>query len=1044
MTVAEATPGADETAEPPILVLDTGGFSASEINALAISHDDRLLAVGSGKEVGLWEISSGRRLVTLRGYREPDGFNIGKVNALSFTPDGRYLVVGVTDNSKLGSTRIYDLAEPESGLKLVPGHTGCTVGAFMADDGRRVFTYGCADKLEVFGIDAASSTSKIDEEIPIGFVDRPQTDMTRLFCAYPDEKWVMIRDYGRLAILSRGHGRAVDSTAEWPAELRRMLEWERKLEPLRLGTSNGFSGRPALRRGHPSIYVRGGFSKDAARSQFWVGVWDVESPSPTKVYKAHTYMPNIIAVSPSGQLVASSDLLGEVHVWRVSDGRTMHRMASEAVHFFGVEWRGKDDLLLSTSSFDQSKYRYGHYGSLDHSFHLGARTGLQANGTGRACSLVSKMQLAGMPLRIEPKWGGGVGWLEFSADEKRLTVAPVKPKDDSVVSHVVIGDNLVVGTEFGQLLQMRPIKSLDPKYAAQFHTVRRFKGHRAAVTGLSVSPDGRLASCSLDGTVRLWSLQPPRDTGDVGAAMEGNRLECGVAGTPHDMNPGDTIITFDGRSFYERRRAMASGQYVPGQKVRVQFERGDASLETTIELKWAAEEAEALCTLYVHGPANTLERRVSDCDWIMWTPDGHYDCSPGGEKYIGWHVNVGRANPAKYYAVGQFRKQLYAPATISKAIMTPRQAENVTAAGIAPVSEAGGIEASLPPEVRIVSPRDGEPIDGDSVDVVVEVLARATLREQDVDVTVNDRPAGEQRKVSETPQSDGFVRTRYAFVSHVDGPACSIRAVARHSRAESRVVSRELKRKNGDAPADAAGRRLFVLAVGVSKYRQADLNLRAAASDARAFAKTMSQLQGRLFERVSSNVLVDEQATADRVQTAMDTLAQEAKGARDVVYIFISGHSMVHNQSFRFLSHDFDDARARATSIGVGELHDWYQRELKAEGILFADTCHAGGVTQLPGAASSPWLGSQRLIIAACGPSSESLEDDDHGYFTQAILEACGEARGIADMIPKDGRLSVDELVTFIKDRVANLSGGRQLPLVYDPGIAGSWSFFAY
>jgi len=1026
-------------------VLDTGGFSASEINAIAISHDDRLLAIGGGKEVGLWDIRDGQRVAMLRGYREPDGFNIGKVNTLAFTPDNRYLVVGVTDNSKLGSTRIYDISDPEAGLKLVPGHTGCTVGAFMAEDGRRVFTYGCADKLEVFAIDAASSTARIDEEIRIGFSDRPRVEATKFFCAYPDDQWIIIRDYERLAVLSRPAGRPVDDSAAWPNELRRLLEWEKMLEPVRLGESNGFSGRPALRRGQPSIYLRGGFSKDATRSQFWVAAWNVQSRTPKTIYKAHAYSPNIISVSPSGALVASSDLLGEVHVWRLVDGRTVRRIASDSTRFFGVEWRGDEELLLSASSFSQSQYRYGSYGSLDHSFQLGRRIALQAGGVGRACTVDSRMRVAGTSVSIEPQWADGAGWLEFVADDKRLTIAPIKPEGDSLASHVVAGDELIVGTERGDLSQVRLADSTDPRYVAQFVAVRKFKGHRAAVTGLSISPDGRLASCSTDGTVRLWALGPPRETGDIGATIEGNRLECDVAGTPHDLQPGDTLLTFDGRPFYERRRAMARGQYVPGQKVQVQFERGEASMETTIELKWAPEEAEALGTLYVHGSSNPPAGRPADRDWILWTPDGHYDCSPGGEKYIGWHVNVGRRFPAKYYEVGQFRKQLYAPAVISQAITGPQAKRPRPATlGITAVSEAGGIEASQPPEVRIISPRADEHLQGDSIDVVLEVLARSSLREQDVSVTVNGRPAGGRRLVSETPQSDGLVRARYAFACPVEGSTCSIRALARHGRAESQVASLDLQRRAPGTPASAAGRRLFVLAVGVSKYRRPEWNLTAAASDAKAFAATMETLQGRLFERVASNVLLDEQATAESVQTAMDTLARQATEDKDVAYVFISGHSMVFNQAFRFLCHDFDADRSRATSIGVGELHDWYQRELKSDAILFADTCHAGGVTRLPGAAPSPWLGSQRLIIAACGPAAVSFEDERHGFFAQAILEACGEHRNKADVIPRDGRLSVDELATYLKDRVASLSGGRQLPLVYDPGVAGSMSFFAY
>ena len=28
--------------------------------------------------------------------------------------------------------------------------------------------------------------------------------------------------------------------------------------------------------------------------------------------------------------------------------------------------------------------------------------------------------------------------------------------------------------------------------------------------------------------------------------------------------------------------------------------------------------------------------------WVLWTPSGYYDASPGGEELIGWHVSNGK------------------------------------------------------------------------------------------------------------------------------------------------------------------------------------------------------------------------------------------------------------------------------------------------------------------------------------------------------------------------------------------------------------------
>ena len=32
--------------------------------------------------------------------------------------------------------------------------------------------------------------------------------------------------------------------------------------------------------------------------------------------------------------------------------------------------------------------------------------------------------------------------------------------------------------------------------------------------------------------------------------------------------------------------------------------------------------------------------------WVLWTPSGYYDASPGGEDLVGWHVNRGKDQAA--------------------------------------------------------------------------------------------------------------------------------------------------------------------------------------------------------------------------------------------------------------------------------------------------------------------------------------------------------------------------------------------------------------
>ena len=48
-------------------------------------------------------------------------------------------------------------------------------------------------------------------------------------------------------------------------------------------------------------------------------------------------------------------------------------------------------------------------------------------------------------------------------------------------------------------------------------------------------------------------------------------------------------------------------------------------------------------------------------DWIAWTEDGLYVCSPGGERLMGWQVDNGRDKLATFSPAARFRSSLYRP-----------------------------------------------------------------------------------------------------------------------------------------------------------------------------------------------------------------------------------------------------------------------------------------------------------------------------------------------------------------------------------------------
>jgi WD40 repeat protein len=69
-----------------------GPLNRAPVSCLAASPDGKLLAVGAGKTVRLWDVAAGREVAVLRGHD-------GRVNCAAFSPDGRLLVSGSEDRT---------------------------------------------------------------------------------------------------------------------------------------------------------------------------------------------------------------------------------------------------------------------------------------------------------------------------------------------------------------------------------------------------------------------------------------------------------------------------------------------------------------------------------------------------------------------------------------------------------------------------------------------------------------------------------------------------------------------------------------------------------------------------------------------------------------------------------------------------------------------------------------------------------------------------------------------------------------------------------
>ena len=263
--------------------------------------------------------------------------------------------------------------------------------------------------------------------------------------------------------------------------------------------------------------------------------------------------------------------------------------------------------------------------------------------------------------------------------------------------------------------------------------------------------------------------------------------------------------------------------------------------------------------------------------WVLWTPAGYYDAAPGADDLIGWHVNRGRDQAADFFPVSQFRSTYYRPDVVTRVLDTLDEAEALRQANAeanrAPRSRRG-VEQRLPPVVEIVTPQDGTTVSTSPVTVRVRVRAPADAPVTTLKALVDGRPADQPRRVTLTaPTDDG---TLHELTVPLPARDCEVSILAENRHATSTPATVRL-RWQGTQEAFVIQPKLYVLAIGISRYQRADLTLNFAAKHATDFVQDLRNQRGKLYQDVQDKLLIDAHATRDNILQGTGTPDHEQR-----------------------------------------------------------------------------------------------------------------------------------------------------------------------
>ncbi|MFH0954273.1 MAG: caspase family protein [Verrucomicrobiota bacterium] len=473
-----------------------------------------------------------------------------------------------------------------------------------------------------------------------------------------------------------------------------------------------------------------------------------------------------------------------------------------------------------------------------------------------------------------------------------------------------------------------------------------------------------------------------------------------------------------------------------------------------------ANEEDPVVTLLEVSTGHTLNLLSSGDEWIVYTEDGYFDCSPGGAKYL----NVVSGTSA--FGIDQFATRLNRPDIIlerfglgSKLQIDYFRRQHEKRLKKLGLKEDGGSFAHHVPSVQITS--------------ISNTGSRASLV-----FTASDDLVpllSYQIFVNGVPLSGGKGKA-------LDGRKViseSIELSAGLNRVEVSCMNeagaesiREMVELTGEA---SSSPELYFLGIGVSKYKDASLNLGFADKDAQDLAALFSRM-GSTYAKINVRSLVNETATQAAFTEVSHWLSQSK--VNDTVVVFIAGHG-VHDRdpdaTYYFLTHEADPAHLAGTSVSYEAIEALMAGVPARRKLLLIDTCESGELDEgmfasyvgtatsrglrgravprapaesrgmaavaAPAQALRPYLldrnrlimsdlsrRSGAVIFSACLGNELSYESDSYrnGYFTAGILRTLRGEEGAAN----SGTIDTFQLRQAVKAWVEKETGDLQHPTV--------------
>ncbi len=431
-----------------------------------------------------------------------------------------------------------------------------------------------------------------------------------------------------------------------------------------------------------------------------------------------------------------------------------------------------------------------------------------------------------------------------------------------------------------------------------------------------------------------------------------------------------------------------------------------------------------------------------DNEWIAYTSSGEYASSLDGTKEVKWFLGDDSLefSALKYH----FERPDLVADRISNIIAGMRQVK----ASDNDSTNKPDIDVDMfvvPFKVSLLSPTNIT-TDDETYVFSMEIDWQSRIPESyEIEYLHNGRVLPRERKIAKMIKINSKTRKIEEIIQLVPGlniiQAFVVYKGARLSPISARITLDDARQEVGIGTAKALNTHLWFFGVGISEYQDKSANLDYAHKDVEMLAKALKQQEGKIFGKVHTMVLQNDNANARDVQLGMHKFLKRAS-SNDVILLFFAGHGMKDtDQSLYLMTHDSDFSMP-FSGLDLKIVHDFVRkRPRNQKALMFMDVCHAGALGQDEERTRGRMTAEETLknlmegtgmtVLASSTGLEFSLEgkrfSGGHGAFTASLLDGL---KGNADTQTgnSDGVVTVLELQNYVSRVVPEITNGRQHP----------------